>query len=219
MGTITRSTLRTDLKDRLGEAGYGYWTEARANTVLDRAHKHVAFDMGMIESTMDADVTNGTREYALPSRFTEMLGVQWEKEPIPLVESEWLDAHDPDWRDDTGDAAMIATVENGKLALYPTPNATAAALTKPLRIRTRRAPASFSDDSSTIDIPDHAIDALLLWAEQLAWRAYDKNQANEAKANYMVEAGKYRRKSLSPEGPRARRSALQVDRQTYRDNY
>jgi len=219
MSSTTRGDLKTALKSRLDESDYNYWNEARFNTLLNKAHRRVAQDTGIIEKTFYASVTSGIREYAFPTNYIDSLQVQWKKEPVTMVETTWLDTYDTDWRETSGSSLEYATVENGNLSLYPIPNAAAAAETNPLRLKCRVYPDDFTDDSGTIEIPDYMVEILLDVAEALAWESYDKAKAQLKYADYERGLGLYIKRGKSPEGPRAELHARHLDRRTYRSNY
>ena len=215
----TRGNLKTMIKQRLSVDNFEFFTETDLNTILDDSHEQVIIDAKLNEKTMKSSVTVSKREYALPSNFLELLQVQWKKIPIPIVESDWLDEHDEDWRDTTGGAVSHATIENGNLSLYPTPNTTAAALTTPLRIKVRRSPAAFSDDNSTIEMSDYLAKVLLDYAESLAWEGYDKSKAEKKLADYERRISKLKPLTITPEGPKAQRRGKFTTGKDHWDNY
>jgi len=219
MPSTTRGDLKTALKSRLDESDYNYWNEARINSICDKAHRHIAQDTGILEKTYKATAVSGTREYDLPSNFIDALQVQWEKQPVDFVESSYLDTMDADWRETSGSSVSSVTVENGRLSLYPLPNATAAALTTPLRLKCRVFPDDFTDDASTIEVPDYMVEILLDKAEALAWESYDKPKSQLKSDDYYRGLGRYEKRGKRPEGPRAQLHTKNLDRKSYRDSY
>lgn len=219
--SVTRSDLKTALKARLDEDGYDYWSEARMNKLLHKAQRKLAFETLVIEKTFKVGVTASQRDYALPSNFIGIRQIYWQNEPLNygMREMEWLDQYDSDWRDTTGDEPVAATVINGKLHLYPTPNSAAASLTTPLSMVCNTYPDEFAGDATAMELPDTYEEALLDYAEYLAWLSYDTKKALVAKQSFEMELKHLKGYGVTREGYGARRVAQQMNMKSYRDNY
>lgn len=166
----TRVTLRTRLREHLGETTAGFYTDAELNAWLDEAQIQVAkrilgVDESLLLTSGTINWTDGTSAYVLPTGLWKLHLVERLDTSGNVVEN-----LDPvNIRDKIiADSAVVSGIPYGQTAFFlqssnivfaPTPAETQTAA---VRLWYQALPALLADDSTESDLPNDVEDLVVL---------------------------------------------------------
>lgn len=187
MSTDNRAVLRSRLQYLLGDSE-DIWTNAELNYLLEEAQQEVATRTLCVEATGNVSVTNGTREFTVP---TGCIKVQ----AIFISGKGLLKCYPQQCGRESAGTPVRYYHHHDKIGFDPlsTSNVTA-------EVIYAKRPTAFSSDANTSDVPDQYVQHLLLWAEYQAWKKVGKGSRSAAAYNaYIGLAGADRVDKGEPE--------------------
>src|SRR3990167_342184 len=196
----TRLTLRTRLREHLGETTVGFYTDAELNAWLDEAQVQVAkrilgVDQTLLLTTGDINWVDGTAEYALPTGL-------WK---LHLAERRDSNGNvvgiiDPvDIRDRIVNTLAVATgapygeqvfyLRGANIGFVPTPATTQTAA---VRLWYQALPTLLSADNTESDLPNDVEDLIVLNAAVRGWLKFgDTGRFSMYSSMYEAEVSEY----------------------------
>lgn len=196
----TRVTLRTRLREHLGETTAGFYTDAELNAWLDEAQiqvakKILAADQSLLLTNGTLNWTSGTAEYAIPTGL-------WKLHLIERLDTSGNvvgHLHSTDIRDKiVAESAVVTGVPYGQTVFYlkgssigftPTPDTTQTAA---VRIWYQALPALLSADSIESDLPNDVEDLVVLNAAIRGFMKFgDTGRFQTYSALYKTEMDEY----------------------------
>lgn len=191
---MDRSTLRSQVRTRLGETSTGFYSDSDLDQWLADGVDYIAMAVEPIITTMTVDVTAvtgsapyvGQGEYLLPDSLISIKQVyfkdtngKWSILGETTYEDLWEQS--PDWESDTADPPTKFYWRQDVLGLYPKPST---ARTGALKVLHTCRPAEFTSDSATTGLPTWLDRAVVLYG---IYRCRLKDRDEQRAAFAMAE--------------------------------
>ena len=205
-----RSELRQEVRDRLGESGTGYYTDAQLNQWLNDGVDYVAMAVEPLVSTGTVDITavtgsapyTGQGEYLLPDGLISIKQAYYKDSAgkwdiLEETTFEDLFEQNPDWESSAGDPPSRWYWRQDVIGLYQKPDT---ARTGALRLLFTCRPSEMTGDTATTGLPSWLDRAVVLY---VLYRCRLKDRDEVRAAGAMVElTGAIRQASSKVNKPR-----------------